>query len=280
MLFADLYTDQTDRWKDKMKYRKLELLLLALGVTAVLASILLSFSNKTQLSEIIGQALFVPVLFLALHYGRSYGYVSAILAAFVYLVARVQEFDSLSLTTFDGQLVVARAGLFGLIGIFGGELAMRIKYVVARFADEDLIDGHTNVFSCSYLQRSVHRLLCEYYRYQRPFSLLVVSLRWHENLNSPGKAKIIPRIAKVISDNVRVVDEVGYLDEDRFCLVLPNTPSPAAQIVCNRLEKSYRHFRDGHHIPAELEKLILSLPEDEQRIKDLLPENEPAKVLA
>src|SRR3989304_359203 len=117
-----------------VKYRKLELLFLVLSLSAVLLSIVVSFVQKAQFSEILGQALFVPVLFIALHYGRQPGFLAATGGALIYFIAKAQEFNSLDISTIDGQFIIGRAALFGLIGIFGSELAMRTKYLIARFS--------------------------------------------------------------------------------------------------------------------------------------------------
>jgi GGDEF domain-containing protein len=261
-----------------MKYRKLEMVFLAIGLIGIFISILISLVNKAQPSELLGQALFVPVLFLALHYGRQYSYVGAVVAALIYLIANAQDFNGLNLSSQTGQLVIMRAGLFGLIGIMGGELAVRAKYVLARMTSEGLIDDKTNVFSQNYIEALIARMLHEYDRYKRPFSVLFIDLDWSEPLSQAEKERLVPRMANIFRGNVRLVDEVGYWNE-RFCLVLPYTGGDAAKTIFERLEKIWRH--SGHsRIPVTLSASVLSVPEDETEIKKLSSEIVDSRITA
>jgi GGDEF domain-containing protein len=261
-----------------MKYRKLELLFLAIGLVGIFISILISLVNKAQISELLGQALFVPVLFLALHYGRQYSYVGAVIAALIYLIANAQDFNGLNLSSEAGQLVIMRAGLFGLIGILGGELAVRAKYVLAKMTSEGLVDDKTNVFSQSYIEGLIARMLHEYDRYKRPFSVLFIGLDWSEPLSQADKERLIPRMANIFRGNVRLVDEVGYWG-GRFCLVLPHTGGEAARAIFERLEKIWMH--SGHsRIPLKLNQSILSVPEHEAEMKELASRMIESKITA
>ena len=44
-----------------MRYRKLELLLMSVGLVGILVSILTSLLDGAELIELLGQALFVPI---------------------------------------------------------------------------------------------------------------------------------------------------------------------------------------------------------------------------
>lgn len=262
-----------------MKYRKLELIFLVVSLIAVLFSIIVSVLQKAQFSEILGQALFVPVLFIALHYGRQPGFLAATGGALIYLIAKAQEFNSLSLSTVDGQFVIGRAALFGLIGIFGSELAIRTKYLIARLSGTEQIDDQTHLYSQNYLQKLITRAFHEYNRHARPFSILFITLDWPGLLDSATREKAVSQIATFIRSNVRLIDEVGYLSDNCFCMVLPDTTSLAAQLVFMRLEKAYKSD-DSQLLTATLSERILSMPENEPEIKAMLPDRDIAKFIA
>lgn len=256
-----------------MKYRKLELLFLALCFLAVLASIILSLSQKAHYSQILGQALFVPILFIALHYGRQPGFLAATGGALIYLISRSQELGSMNFATADGQFMLVRAVLFGLVGIFGSELATRTKYLIASLGGEGRVDERTHLYSKTYLQRLLSRLLSEYQYYARPFSIIFITLNWGGPIETGTREKSIARAANIIRSNLRLIDEIGFINDNCFCLVLPETPFNAAKSVFARIEDVYAQQPSS---PARAPKMIcervLGMPEDETEIKVMLPE--------
>lgn len=264
-----------------MKYRRLELLFLALTFSAVLLSIIISYAQKAPLSEILGQALFVPILFVALHYGRQPGFTAATIGAMIYLIARVQELNVLNLSSEDGRFVIGRAVLFGLIGIFGSELATRSKYLMAGLAGEDCLEDRTHLYSQAYLQKLIMRLFAEYRSHARPFSILFITLDWTQPSVAATRDKMIGKAASIMRSHVRLIDEVGYLSDNCFCLVLPEVSAQAAHLIFERLEKAYLNQAA---LTAAYPKLVcervLNMPENEAEIRAMLPERDVAKFIA
>ena len=264
-----------------VNYRKLELLFLTLSLVAVLSSIIYSFMEKANFSEILGQALFVPVLFIALHYGRQQGFLAASIAALIYLIAKAQDYNTLSLASVDGQFMIARAGLFGLIGIFGSELAMRTKYLIAKLSGYAHIDDQTHLYTQNYLQKLISKLFHGYQRQARPFAVMFITVDWAESTEPNVREKTIPRMANIIRDSVRLIDEVGYLSDRCFCLVLPETHALAAQLVWRRIEEAYIEAKPSPVNVAGLScERILSMPENEAEIRAMLPVQGYAKFIA
>ncbi len=263
-----------------MRYRKLELLLLSIGLLGILISILTALINGARVGELLGQALFVPVLFFALHYGRRAGYAAAVGSALLYLMINTRALGEIDLSVGDGRLVMLQALAFGIVGIIGGELAMRIKYVVAHVTDEGLIDTHTKVFSHEYIERLVEKLWAGYDRQGKGFSVLFIELRWAEEPTDNARSKQISRIADVLRSTVRLVDEVGYLRDGRFCLILPDTSAGGAAVVYSRVRKTYSKMKQYARLTADLHEEILSLPDDELLIKEILLPNTSIRVTA
>ncbi len=263
-----------------MRYRKLELLLLSVGLVGILVSISIALLNGARIAELLGQALFVPVLFFALHYGRRAGYSAALAAALLFLIIKTRALGEIDLAALDGRLAVLQAAAFGLVGIFGGELAIRIKYVVAQITDDGLIDTRTKLFSHEYIERLIVKLWARYNRFERGFTILFIELRWPEPPTDIARSKQIYRIADVLRSGVRLIDEVGYLRDGRFCLILPDTSADGASSVYARLEKTYSKSKQYYRLTAEWHAEILSLPEDEQLIAKLIPPSERVRVTA
>lgn len=263
-----------------MKYRKLELLLMSVGLVGILISMMSSLINGSERVEILGQALFVPVLFFALHYGRQLGYLAAVGAALVFLIAKTQELGQLDVMTLADRLILMQAASFGLVGIIGGELATRIKYVVARIADEEYVDEQTHVFSSRYMRKLIAKLLSSYERHDRVFSVLFIDMAWQEPILEKKRTNQVNRVARVLRDNVRLIDEVGYLDDGRFCLVLPETDIDGVKVVRERLRKAYSLAGQYSRFSAEWKMTVLTLPENEPEIKHLAARDEQAKVIA
>lgn len=263
-----------------MRYRKLELLLVSVGLVGILISILISLLNGAGISEILGQALFVPVLMLALHYGKHYGYISAVIAALILLIVKTNELGPLGLASIDTRLVILQAAAFGFVGLLAGELAARIKYVVAKIADDTFVDEKTKVFSQSYVEKLIGKLLSGYRRHGRSFTIIFINIHWSKPTAEDAKQKELSRIANIMRSNVRLVDEVAHLDDGRFCLVLPDTPKSSAQIVLKRLKKGYSASRHYLRFSAEWTEHILGLPGDEDEIEALVPQADSVKVTA
>ncbi|HEB12965.1 MAG TPA: diguanylate cyclase [Actinobacteria bacterium] len=263
-----------------MNYRKFEAMALAGTLVAVLVSMVISITKESDVSVILGQALFIPVLFFSLHYGRKIGFLVATTSSLIYLIARVQEVNEFSLSSLDGQLIISRAALFGFVGILSSELAARFKYFSARFSEEGNLDHTTNLFSQDYLQTLIARLFHEYDRHNRTFSIIFFTIDWRPAVDTSIKKHRFSKLAKVIRDNVRLVDEVGYVNDDCFCIVLPDTHLSAATLVCKRLESFLRRKQAPDTESLRISKKILCASDNSAEVKAMLPAEVVAKLSA
>ncbi len=248
------------------------------GIGGVLISILITLLDGAAITEIMGQALFVPVLFFALHYGRSYGYIAASCAALIFLIAKSLDFDKPAFDQLTREIIVAQAALFGLVGIIGGELASRLKYIIVKFADDELIDRQTQLFSEQYVQKLVVRLLAGFERYERPFSLVFITLK--NESDSSSHARHTNRLAGIIRSNVRIMDEVGCLDDGRFCLILPDTNGKGAKLVLKRLTGAYGKVPRLSNAAVDFSGDILTMPEDIAQIEKIAGGDQKSKITA
>ena len=263
-----------------MRYRTFEAITLATALVAVLISIIISINRGSGVSAVLGQALFIPVLFFSLHYGRQVGFLAATTVSLIYLIARVQEVNVLSLSSLDGQLIISRAALFGFVGILSCELATRFKYVFAKFSDQRSFDQTTRLFSQDYLQTLIARLFHEYERNNRGFSIIFITIDWLPAVDAHIKKRRFSKLAKVIRDNVRLIDEVGHVNDDCFCIVLPDTHLSAANLVCERLESFLRGTQDQTPESLRISKKVLCVSDHNAEVKAMLPAEVVAKLSA
>lgn len=252
-----------------MGYRKLELLLVSVGMVGIMASMMMALLSGAALFDLLKQALFIPVFFFAHHYGRRHGYIAVVFAVLVLLIARTQTAGMIDVTSPEGRAALAQISLFGAAGVIVGELAARIKYVAVSLADQGFIDPDTGLFSPTYINRVISKSWAAYQRDKKPFSLLFIELVWSDSMTTADKKKQLVRIANIIKTNMRLVDEVGCLESGRFCLVFSDTTVDIAEIANARLKKailrSHHNFRS-----ADWRTEILAVPRDEQRIQGIL----------
>ncbi len=264
-----------------MNYRKFEALFISLGLSVILATILASYLNQADYVEIIGQAMFGPVLFFALHYGRKAGFLAALVSALLFIVAKFYIQDE-AMSTFIPEVILARAAIFGLVGIVGGELAHRMKYMILKFGNEDLLDAQTNVYNKAYSIQIIQKNIENHGRYQREFSLALVDISNKQSIfiDDLSRKKIMENLAFSLKENVRLVDDVGRWDDDRFCIIFPETKTNEAQIAIARIGKLLKSKLNDLlkkvDVTLELNTELLTFPAEKERILDMagLDEND------
>jgi hypothetical protein len=79
-------------------------------------------------------------------------------------------------------------------------------------------------------------------RYGRPLAIVTISLEPSvlANLRPRRQRELLRDVGNRIRNGVRLVDDVGRLDDGMFMLVLPCTEPAGAQIVANRISASVR----------------------------------------
>jgi len=227
-----------------MKYSRFEQLIVAAGSLAILGSLALSLTGGGPgYEETIAQLMLFMTLVAAVHYGRKGGMVTAIAAATIYVLLRIpllSSADGVSSTALI--MVVSRLAAYGIVGVIGGELFGRIKYVFARFENSGTVDDWSRVYNQRYAFRAIEQAQARFTRYGEPFSLLLLTLS--PSLTSelrPSRQRTLVRgVANYIRGDVRMVDEVSRLGDGRFTVLLPHTPREGGMVVCNRVAAGVR----------------------------------------
>lgn len=252
-----------------MKYSRFELLTLGVGAATVLATVLGSLRPRPDLLEIAAQLLILAVLFGAVHWGRKGGLLAAVVATVAYILMRVPGVMGAGMSADVFELILVRAGTYGLIGVAGGELCGRIKYFFVRLEDSLAIDDVAHVYNQRFVGQLMRSALSSHARYAAPFSVVTIELApaLTSELRSAKAATLVRAVADTIRNDVRLVDEVGRLDDGTFVLLLPHTPKHGAEVAASRVRAAVRDAvgaKDG-----SVTITVLGADEDTEHLREL-----------
>ncbi len=253
-----------------MPYARFEKLVIAVGFAAIAGSLFFSYQGAVVIEEIIAQLLLLGVLIGAAHWGRNGGFVAALLASLVYITMRIPlVIESEGLTTDIAALLAVRILSYGLVGIVGGELCSRLKYLFARLERSSSIDDWSQVYNQQFIARALETTLGQFDRYHSPFSVLTIEIA--EALTAelrPSRHRMLVRgVANHIRNDIRLVDEVGRLDDGRYLIVLPHTARDGALVASERISAGVADVLGAKS--DSISVTLLSAPEDRAAIVEL-----------
>lgn len=256
-----------------MKYSKFEGLVLIFGIGAVFGTTAASITGRTDAVEIIAQLLLVLVIIGAAHYGRIGGTVTALVATMVYIPMRLLTLTGTELP-FLAQLIGLRTLVYLLLGIGGGEICFRIKYFLTGLEDRSYIDDVTLLYNPTYLAKLFKNYAQQFERYKNPFSVLIIEMddRVLQALRKNHYKKRMREIGVIIRSDVRLVDEVSRLREDKFGLILPHTETAGASTAGERLRKEVHQYLQKYgDFPEDVVKItVLGYPENKEELEKLM----------
>ncbi|MBS3956992.1 MAG: hypothetical protein KGZ40_05645 [Clostridiales bacterium] len=254
-----------------MPYARFEKLVVAVGFAAIAGSILLSLRGPIVLEEIVAQLLLLGVLIAAAHWGRNGGFIAALAASLIYIVIRIPlVIESEGLTGDLAALLATRILSYGLVGIVGGELCSRLKYLFARLERSSSVDEWSQVYNQHFITRAVESALGHFDRYHAPFSVIAIEVAPALTAElRPSRHRMLVRgIANHIRNDIRLVDEVGRLEDGRYLVVLPHTPHEGALVAAERIAAGIADV-----LGAKTESVsthVLSVPEDRTEVSRLI----------
>jgi hypothetical protein len=218
-------------------FERLVLVVAAVAVGGTVAASALS-GRTTTLTEVTGALLVFAVLAAAVHWGRNGGFLAAAGATLIYTLMAVPG------VVIDGglqpqvvQLVLVHVIVYGLVGVVGGEVCGRLKYTFARLENSSALDYDSRLYS----EAIVRELLCSgiarYRRYGTPMSVirLDLALGLFAEYRPFRRRALLRRVAQFVRNDVRLVDDIGRLDDGAILIVLASTPEAGAQVVADRL---------------------------------------------
>jgi GGDEF domain-containing protein len=253
-----------------VKYPRFEWLTIGVGAVTVLATVVFALRPAPEWTEIIAQLLLMPVLIGAVHWGRKGGMIGALGATLAYVALRLPSIVAVGLQAEVLQLILIRTVTYGFVGIIGGEICGRIKYFFARLEDSLSIDEHTRVYNQRFIAQLLSNHLGESARYGTVFSVAIVRLA--PSLTAelrPSRVRTLVRaVADHIRNDVRLVDDVGRLDDGRYVLVLPHTAKDGAMIAATRVRAGVRDVLGAKDESVSV--IVMCCLEDRADIEGLL----------
>lgn len=260
-----------------MKYSRFETLMISLGAVVILGSLLLGppVLEPGYWQEAVGQVLILVVLGAAVHWGRDGGSITAFAATLVYVITRIPLLSEQGLTKNILAMIATRVVIYTIVGIVGGEVFSRVKYIVAQLEGSTTLDDTTQVYNRRYCGQTLKNGLGQFQRYQVPFSIAVVSLTpgLFADLRPSRQRTLLRGVANHIRNDIRLVDDVGYLGDGRFLVIFPQTPGAGAAVASDRIRSGVRDL-----IGARDESVTatpLSVPGDAAAICDLARSLDP-----
>ncbi|MBF4510773.1 MAG: hypothetical protein ISP10_09905 [Aeromicrobium sp.] len=221
-----------------MKYTRFEALVFILGSAAILATLVLA-PSQSQSAEVVAQLLLIPILGAALHWGRSGGFLAAVLATGVYVAMRAPLLYADGFTSDAIALIGIRVAAYSMIGIIGGEVATRLKYALTGLGDKALVEPETGAYSAAYAARAIRVAIASWDRYQAPYSVVRLDIAG-EFLSARRPAerrKMLRQTAGALRGDIRLVDDLAHAGDGRFLMLLPNTDAEGAATAATRLRQ-------------------------------------------
>ena len=249
-----------------MKYRYLEWVVLGLGAVAVLGAVALTAIGGTAAWEtIIGELLVLPVLAAAVHWGRNGGFVAAALTLVFFVVLTVVVVaQSSGIRPPMVQLVIVLMIIYGTVGLVGGEICGRMKYLLAGLDGTRALDADTRLYAEPVVRRLVESGLASFHRYSAPFAVVVITVPAGPfgGLKPLQRRLLLRRTADRVRDDVRLVDDVGRLSDGRLVVMLPATQADGARVVARRLAEVVGKSLDTDHDGVGTEVLAVDVDPD------------------
>ncbi len=176
------------------------------------------------------------------------------------------------------QLLIIRVLVYGVVGIGGGIICSRIKYLFAKLEQLDHIDDVTSLYNPSYLAKLFEKCVEEFERYQNLFSMatLEIDSTAFSKLKKVQLRTELREIGLSIRNDIRAVDEAGRVSHTGFGLIFPNTNASGATVAGERIQnlvanylKKQRYFV-GSDPRIRLE--IFEYPKDKEKLQKFCQE--------
>lgn len=228
-----------------MNYRHFERLVIGAGIVTIVGSVLISLASNGWPGwvSIISQVQLLPVLIVAVHYGRKPGMVVAVAASAVFILMEIPSLAEVGgPPTPDMVMIAYTISAYGLVGIVGGDICGRVKYFFGRYGESATIDDWSHVFNQRKASELVDNARARFTRYGEPFSVVAITPApsLFAGLRPTRQRAMVRAAANHIRGDVRMVDEVARLDDGRFLVILPHTAREGGLVVTERLADGVR----------------------------------------
>ena len=261
-----------------MKYVRFEQFVMGIATLAVLAmTIMAARDTSSALTESVAGLLLLAVLAAAVHFGRNGGLAAAIGASAIYTLMSVPAMTAdRGLTSHALVLLAMRVATYGLVGIVGGEACARLRHFLTRFANSDTFDEWSRLFNQRYASAVLDKALSGFQRYGHSFCVVLLTVAPSVTADlGPQKVRAVVRgVAGYLRGDLRMIDEVARLDDGRFFVLLPNTPTEGGALVAGRVCDGVRDLLGA--LDDSVSVRSLSAAEDTPAVTALADDVRPA----
>lgn len=173
------------------------------------------------------------------------------------------------------ELITAASRLASLFADLQADAAERSTRAGATL--DELLTGSdrlTGLHGQDFLKEHLRHLVSMQKRYDLPFSLLLVDVQGLKRINQAwgdhaGDETLIG-VAGAVEGSVRGADTAIRMDEDEFCVLLPNQTAGRARIVAERLAAAVEQVRDPGGGELQIAIGVVACPQHATTADELL----------
>lgn len=233
---AAIFTDRLSQ----LSYQRARRLVLAAGLTVLLAVTLVAWARRVDGVEVLATLLFLPVFLAFVFRGALGGVVAALLASAAYAGLRYPAIEAVGAGDFVG-LLVSRASAYLVFGLVGGWSTQVLEGSLAKLELYDEVDDETGLNNARFLLQRTDLEVARARRYETIFSLVVLDLPAapFAALGARRRRSTLAELGRQLREAVRTVDHVVHLrdgDVRRLVAILPETASEGAAVFAGRFE--------------------------------------------
>jgi diguanylate cyclase (GGDEF)-like protein len=178
--------------------------------------------------------------------------------------------------SFDSrELIGAASRLASLFADLGSDAADRSSRAGATL--DELLDGAdrlTGLHGESFLREHLRHLVSMQKRYDQPFAMLLVDVEGLKRINQAwgehAGDETLVGVAGAVARSVRNADTAIRMQEDEFCVLLPNQTAGRARTVAERLADSVEQVRDPSGGQLKISIGVVACPQHATTADELL----------
>jgi diguanylate cyclase (GGDEF)-like protein len=176
-----------------------------------------------------------------------------------------------------GDMIVTANRIATLFGELQVDAAERTARGAGGATAEDILIGAdrlTGLRAQGFGEAHLRHLVSMHRRYGQPFSLLLVDIDGLKRINdaygSAAGDKTLVGVAGAVERVVRGVDTAVRMDEDEFCVLLPNQTASRAQVAAERLVAAIEAIEDPAGHPMQITIGLVACPQHGSAADELL----------
>jgi diguanylate cyclase (GGDEF)-like protein len=174
-----------------------------------------------------------------------------------------------------GELIRAAVRLASLFADLQADAAERSTRAGATL--DELLTGSdrlTGLHGQGFLKEHLRHLVSMQKRYDQPFSLLLVDVQGLKRINQAwgdhAGDETLVGVAGAVEGSVRGADTAIRMEEDEFCVLLPNQTAGRARIVAERLATAVEQVRDPGGGELQIAIGVVACPQHATTTDELL----------